>query len=150
MHLKSCCALFLLALIACQAAPSPKLEQTISEAETTFNQNGIQLEETGAEKERAKKSAATFCVELRAGKPEQVPCRPPQEVRPQGPIQQEISKPVVIVQPIPIPAPVPVDYPKQPIIIQPQLPQPLQPPQLPQPPQPQPSQDVHVIHQQNS
>lgn len=141
MHLKSCCALFLLALVACQAAPSPKevIEKSISEAET-FTKNGIQLEEIGTEKERAKKSATTFCVEVRSGKPEQVPCR--QEVRPQGIIQQETSKPLVIVQPIPIPAPVPVvEYPKQPIIIQPQPPQPQQPQQL------QPSQEINVIHQ---
>lgn len=139
MHLNSCCVLFLLALVACQAAPSSKdvTEQSISEAET-FAKNDIQLENTGAEKDRAKKSATTFCVEVRSGKPEQVPCR--QEVRPQR-ILQEQREPLVIVQPIPISAPVPVEYPRQPIVIQTQ-------PQQPQ--QVQPPQGVNVVQQQQS
>ncbi|XP_018348048.1 PREDICTED: extensin-like [Trachymyrmex septentrionalis] len=112
MYLKSCCALFLLALVACQAAPSSQaIEKSINEAET-FAKTNIELEGTGAEKDRAKKSA-TFCVEVHSGKPETVPCK--QELR------QETSKPLVIVQPISIPASVPiptvVDYPKQPIVI---------------------------------
>ncbi|KAL6266216.1 hypothetical protein P5V15_003076 [Pogonomyrmex californicus] len=142
MYLKSCCALFLLAIVACQAAPSAKIEKSISETDK-FTKNEINLEETGAEKDRAKKST-TFCVEVRAnGKQEQVPCR--QEVRPQIPHQE--SKPVVILQPVAVPTPVaPVEYPKpQNIVIQPQ-------PQLqPQPqPQPQPSQNFNVIQQQQS
>lgn len=138
MHLNSCCALFLLALVACQAAPSPKgaIEKSVSEAET-FAKNDIQLEDTGAEKDRAKKSATTFCVEVRSGKPEQVPCRP-QEVRPQR-LQGE-SKPVVIVQPIPISAPVlpSYEFPREPVVIK------------TQPPQPQPPQNYNVIQQQQS
>ncbi|XP_012057878.1 PREDICTED: BCL-6 corepressor-like protein 1 [Atta cephalotes] len=125
MYLKSCCALFLLALVACQAAPSSQaIEKSINEAETFANTN-IELEGTGAEKDRAKKSATTFCVEVRSGKPEKIPCT--QEIRPQGIVQQE--KPVVIVQPISIPASVPmpvptiVEYPKQPVVIH-QHPQP--------------------------
>jgi len=152
MHLSSCCALFLLALVACQAAPSPKgaIEKSISEAET-FAKNDIQLEDTGAEnKDRAKKSATTFCVEVRSGKPEQVPCR--QEIRP----QRGESKPVVIVQPIPISAPLefpklpPLEFPKLPIVIQ-TPPQPQVPPQSQLPPQPQPPQNFNnVIQQQQS
>lgn len=104
MHLKSCYALFLLALVACQAAPSAKLEKSINGAETTFTGTNIPLEDAGTEKDRAKKEATTFCVEVRSGKPEQVPCR--QEVDPPRIVQHD-SKPVVIVQPIPVPAPVP-------------------------------------------
>ncbi|KYN16742.1 hypothetical protein ALC57_10939 [Trachymyrmex cornetzi] len=127
MYLKSCCALFLLALVACQAAPSSQaIEKSINEAET-FAKTNIELEGTGAEKDRAKKSATTFCVEVRSGKAEKIPCT--QELRPQGLVQQETSKPVVIVQPISIPASVPVpiptvvEYPKQPLVIhqQPQI-----------------------------
>ncbi|XP_018393544.1 PREDICTED: uncharacterized protein LOC108772508 [Cyphomyrmex costatus] len=125
MYLKSCCALFLLALVACQAAPSSQaIEKSINEAETMLTKSNIELEGTGAEKDRAKKSATTFCVEVRSGKTEKVPCK---EIR-----QQETSKPVVIVQPISIPAPAPVpvpapaptiiECPKQPIVIQQQQP----------------------------
>jgi len=135
MYLKSCCALFLLALVACQAAPSSQaIEKSINEAETFANTN-IELEGTGAEKDRAKKSATTFCVEVRSGKPEKIPCT--QEIRPQGIVQQE--KPVVIVQPISIPASVPmpvptiVEYPKQPVVIH-QHPQPQVVPQFVAPP----------------
>jgi hypothetical protein len=142
MNLNNCCALFLLALVACQAAPSSKMmDKSISESETTFTKNDIQLEDVGAEKDRTKKSATTFCVEVRSGKPEQVPCK--QELRPQGFVQQETSKPVVIVQPIPIPAPASViQYPKQPIMIQPY--------QLQPQPQAQPPQSINAIQQQQS
>ncbi|KYN01169.1 hypothetical protein ALC62_08011 [Cyphomyrmex costatus] len=138
MYLKSCCALFLLALVACQAAPSSQAtEKSINEAETMLTKSNIELEGTGAEKDRAKKSATTFCVEVRSGKTEKVPCK---EIRPQGIVQQETSKPVVIVQPISIPAPVPVpapaptiiEYPKQPIVIQQQQ-RPIQPHLIPPP-----------------
>ncbi|KYQ58589.1 hypothetical protein ALC60_02234 [Trachymyrmex zeteki] len=97
-----------------------------------FAKTNIELEGTGAEKDRAKKSATTFCVEVRSGKAEKIPCT---QIRPQGIVQQETSKPVVIVQPISIPASVPVpvptivEYPKQPIVIQQQL----QPQIVPQP-----------------
>ncbi|XP_071627653.1 uncharacterized protein [Temnothorax longispinosus] len=122
MHLYSVCALFLLALVACQAAPSPKvIEKSINEAETTFDKNAI-LEETSADKGRAKKSATTFCVAVNSGKPEQVPCRG-QEVR------QDIAKPLVILQPIPIPGP---GYSK------------------PIPPPPQPSPSISLKQQQQS
>ncbi|KYN07426.1 Solute carrier family 25 member 36-A [Cyphomyrmex costatus] len=125
MYLKSCCALFLLALVACQAAPSfQATEKLINEAETRLTKSNIELEGTGAEKDRAKKSATTFCVEVRSGKTEKVPCK---EI-----VHQETSKPVVIVQPISIPAPVSVpvpapaptiiECPKQPIVIQQQQP----------------------------
>ncbi|XP_071557490.1 uncharacterized protein [Temnothorax nylanderi] len=120
MHLYSVCALFLLALVACQAAPSPKvIEKSINEAETTFDKNAI-LEETGADKGRAKK-ATTFCVEVRSGKAVEVPCR--QEVR------QDIAKPLVIL-PVPmIPGP---GYSK------------------PIPPPPQPSPSISLNQQQQS
>lgn len=74
MHLKSCCALLLLAFVACQAAPSPKIidKRPISETEEITKDN-LALEDIGADKDRAKKSATTFCVEVRSDKDEQVP-----------------------------------------------------------------------------
>lgn len=131
MHLKSCCALFLLALVACEAAPSAKIEKSINGAETTLTGTNIPLEDAGSEKDRAKKSATTFCVEVRSGKEQQVPC--PQEVNPPRIVQHE-SKPVVIVQPIPVPAPVPsLEYHRV----------------IPQP-QPQSSQNFNLMQQQQS
>ncbi|KYN00779.1 hypothetical protein ALC62_08462 [Cyphomyrmex costatus] len=89
-----------------------------------LTKSNIELEGTGAEKDRAKKSATTFCIEVREGKTEKVPCK---EI-----VQQETSKPVVLVQPIsisapapvPVPAPAPtiIGCPKQPIVIQQQQP----------------------------
>ncbi|XP_011875450.1 PREDICTED: pollen-specific leucine-rich repeat extensin-like protein 3 isoform X2 [Vollenhovia emeryi] len=134
MHLYSCCALLLLALVACQAAPSSNLIEENSIHEAT---NSIQLEDAGAEKDRAKKST-TFCVEVRSGKQEQVPCR--QEVRPVEIVRQD-SKPVVIV-PIPSPMPIPAPAPVFPTYVMPPRPQEVKQEVVHQSPVVQPSQPI--------
>ncbi|XP_011697463.1 PREDICTED: uncharacterized protein LOC105455668 [Wasmannia auropunctata] len=107
MYLKSCCALFLLALVACQAAPLIE-KKSISEADTFAKANTNQMD-TGIEKARAKKSITTFCMEVHEGKPEKVPCKSePQKIG-----QPDISNPVFLVQPVPVPAPVPAPAPVQ-------------------------------------
>jgi len=77
MHLKSSCALFLLAFVACQAIPSPKIidKKSISDTEAKVTKDSLTLEDAGTDKDRAKKSATTFCVEVRSEKDEQVSCK---------------------------------------------------------------------------
>ncbi|XP_070514670.1 uncharacterized protein [Cardiocondyla obscurior] len=109
--------LFLLVLVTCQAAPSPKLtkEQSISEPQSTFVTNGLQLEseDTDMEKGRAKKSTTTFCVQVRSGKPDQVPCRNEEQSH-----VSEPPEPVVIMEPISIPAPSSIVEYSKPLVIQ--------------------------------
>lgn len=79
MHSKSCYALFLLVLVACQAAPSHKIiEKSINETGAKFAKKDLKLEDTGADKDRTKKST-TFCVQVHSGKEEIIPCN--QEVK---------------------------------------------------------------------
>lgn len=83
MHSKNCCVLFLLVLVACQAAPSHKItEKSIKETEAKLAKEDLNLEDTGADKDRAKKST-TFCVQVHSGKEEIVPCN------------QEVNQPIV-------------------------------------------------------
>ncbi|XP_020279098.1 vegetative cell wall protein gp1-like [Pseudomyrmex gracilis] len=117
MYLKSCCTLLLLALVACQAAPSPKI------IETKTTNKELTIEETGEEKDRAKKSTTTFCVQINSdGKQEAIPCDP------QKPILQPVS-PIHIVpvqvpplvlpsQPAPLPAPL-LPFPLPPNVVVP-------------------------------
>ncbi|XP_029158711.1 adhesive plaque matrix protein-like [Nylanderia fulva] len=123
MHSKTCCALFLLALVACQAAPSSKIieKKSISETETKLAEETLNPEDTGADKDRAKKST-TFCVELRSGKEEVVPCRN-QEIK-QYPVPN-IKPSYAVVQTAPAP-----QFPLSNVLVQ------------PVPSQPQPSQIV--------
>lgn len=128
MYSKSCYALFLLALVACQAAPSPKIiEKSTSETATKLAKENIKPEDTGADKDRAKKST-TFCVEVRSGKEEMVPCK--QEL-PVKQTQQVLNlktpdyKPMAtVMQPVPTSVQYPVQYPVSNILVQqPQMPQ---------------------------
>lgn len=89
MHLKSCCTLLLLALVACQAAPSTfeNIEKkSISEKTSKIEKDDLKIEDPGLDKDRTKK-AATFCVEIHDGK--QVPCA------------ESVKQPVLMVQPEP-------------------------------------------------
>lgn len=147
MHSKSCCALFLLALVACQAAPSSKIieKKSISETETKLAEENLQPEDTGADKDRAKKST-TFCVELRSGKEEVVPCKNlEQKQLPVVHVKTPEYKPYTFVQTAPVSGP---QYPVSNVLIQPVQPQP-QPaevvvqPNVYQVPQPAP-QFIHV------
>ncbi|XP_011137629.1 proline-rich extensin-like protein EPR1 isoform X4 [Harpegnathos saltator] len=91
MHLKSCCMLFLLALVACQAAPSTSkniVKKSISEKTSKIEKDDMKMEDPGMDKDRTKKSATTFCVEVRDGTEQQVPCA-------------ETKRPLVLVQPEP-------------------------------------------------
>ncbi|XP_032686829.1 extensin-like [Odontomachus brunneus] len=75
MYLKNCCALLLLALVACQAAPSTfkNIEKkSISEKTNKIEKDNLKIEDPGLDKDRAKKSTTSFCVEIRDGK--EVPC----------------------------------------------------------------------------
>lgn len=136
MHSKSCYALFLLALVACQAAPSHKIiEKSNNETEAKLGKEDLKLENTGADKDRAKKST-TFCVQVHSGKEEIVPCK------------QEIKEtPVInIKSPDLPPAPIPlIQYPVSNLVVQQPLPQPSSSVPLHQVPQviPQPT-SVHV------
>lgn len=126
MYSKSFYALFLLALVACQAAPSPKIiEKSTSETATKLVKEDIKPEDTGADKDRAKKST-TFCVEVRSGKEEMVPCK--QEI-PVKETEQVLNlktldyKPVAtVMQPVSTSVQYPVQYPVSNILVQqPQL-----------------------------
>ncbi|KAL6442415.1 hypothetical protein ACFW04_002567 [Cataglyphis niger] len=128
MYSKSFYALFLLALVACQAAPSPKIiEKLTSETATKLAKEDIKPEDTGADKDRAKKST-TFCVEVRSGKEEMVPCK--QEI-PVKETQQVLNlktldyKPMAtVMQSVPTSVQYPVQYPVSNILVQqPQIPQ---------------------------
>lgn len=79
MYLKNCCALLLLALVACQAAPSTfkNIEKkSISEKTSKIEKDDLKIEDPGMDKDRAKKSTS-FCVEIRDGK--EVPCSESQQ-----------------------------------------------------------------------
>ncbi|XP_011137628.1 proline-rich extensin-like protein EPR1 isoform X3 [Harpegnathos saltator] len=118
MHLKSCCMLFLLALVACQAAPSTSkniVKKSISEKTSKIEKDDMKMEDPGMDKDRTKKSATTFCVEVRDGTEQQVPCA--ETKRPLVLVQPEPAKqmPVQTVQPhlqsLPQPAPQPATQP---------------------------------------
>ncbi|XP_031829907.1 uncharacterized protein LOC116425845 [Nomia melanderi] len=66
MYPKTCFCLFLVCLAAVQAVPAGKVEQKSVADQPTKTMEGIQLEETGDDKDRLKK-AASFCVEIRPG-----------------------------------------------------------------------------------
>jgi len=163
MHSKSCYALFLLALVACQAAPSHKIiEKSNNETEAKLAKEDLKLENTGADKDRAKKST-TFCVQVHSGKEEIVPCKQEiketpvvniksPEYRPQtAPLIQYPVSNIVVQQPVPQPSSsVPVHQapqviPQQTVVhvpVQPQQSASFTAPQLV--PQPMPQQHVHV------
>ncbi|XP_050447398.1 uncharacterized protein LOC126849518 isoform X2 [Cataglyphis hispanica] len=118
MYSKSFYALFLLALVACQAAPSPKIiEKSTSETATKLTKEDIKPEDTGADKDRAKKST-TFCVEVRSGKEEMVPCK--QEI-PVKEMQQVLNLKTLDYKPMATvmqPVPTSVQYPVSNILVQ--------------------------------
>ncbi|XP_070170197.1 uncharacterized protein [Polyergus mexicanus] len=163
MYSKSCCALFLLALVACQAAPSPKIIEKSTETASKLVKEDIKLEDTGADKDRAKKST-TFCVEVRSGKEELVPCKqelPIKQTQQVLDLKTPEYKPMTIMQTASVPASVqyPVQYPVSNIMMQQPMPQ-LSPISLLQPPSqvvvsaqpqqqvPEPITHQHVIHVQ--
>lgn len=136
-------------LVACQAAPSHKItEKSNNETEAKLAKEDLKLEDTGADKDRAKKST-TFCVQVHSGKEEIVPCK--QEVEETLVKSPDLPKSLTITQPAPAPL---VQYPVSNVVFQqPQVPQPSsnvflhqtpqvihQPMQVANlPPQPQPS-----------
>ena len=79
MHINACFALLLLAIALAQAGPAPKTIEKKSLAEDTkleTTKADLKIEEAGEDKDRAKKSATTFCVQIKPGstQPTQVPC----------------------------------------------------------------------------
>lgn len=118
MHSKTCCALLLLVLVACQAAPSSKIEKKpSSETETKLTEENLKPEDAGVDKDRAKKST-TFCVEVHSGKKEVVPCK--QEVQQIPVVNTPDYKPYTLYQTAPAPAP--VQYPVSNIVVQQPIP----------------------------
>ncbi|GAB1864249.1 hypothetical protein CAJAP_05328 [Camponotus japonicus] len=136
MHSKSCYALFLLALVACQAAPSHKIiEKSNNETEAKLAKEDLKLENTGADKDRAKKST-TFCVQVHSGKEEIVPCK--QEIK-ETPVVN-IKSPEYRLQTAPL-----IQYPVSNIVVQQPVPQPSSSVPVHQAPQVIPQQTVvHV------
>ena len=85
MHINACFAILLLAIALAQAGPAPKTVEKKSLAEDTkleTRKADLKIEEAGEEKDRAKKSATTFCVQIKPGSTEaiQVPCKDNQAV----------------------------------------------------------------------
>ncbi|KMQ96263.1 cytoplasmic phosphatidylinositol transfer protein 1 [Lasius niger] len=119
MHSKTCCALLLLVLVACQAAPSSKIieKKPSSETETKLTEENLKPEDAGVDKDRAKKST-TFCVEVHSGKKEVVPCK--QEVQQIPVVNTPDYKPYTLYQTAPAPAP--VQYPVSNIVVQQPIP----------------------------
>lgn len=79
MHVNACFAILLLAIALAQAGPAPKTIEKKSLAEDTkleTKKADLKIEEAGEDKDRAKKSATTFCVQIKPGstQPTQVPC----------------------------------------------------------------------------
>ncbi|EFN74322.1 hypothetical protein EAG_08585 [Camponotus floridanus] len=113
MHSKSCYALFLLALVACQAAPSHKIiEKSNNETEAKLAKEDLKLENTGADKDRAKKST-TFCVQVHSGKEEIVPCKQELKETPVINIKSPEYKPQIASAPTPL-----IQYPVSNIVVQ--------------------------------
>ncbi|XP_011348790.1 SH3 domain-containing protein C23A1.17 isoform X2 [Ooceraea biroi] len=109
MHLKNYSALLLLAFVACQAAPSPKIidKKSISGAETELTKDSLTLEDAGADKDRSKKSATTFCVEDPKFSILPLPAPAPTSLTIVQPAPVPAPTSMAIVQPAPAPAPAP-------------------------------------------
>ncbi|XP_076684647.1 uncharacterized protein LOC143377352 [Andrena cerasifolii] len=85
MHINVCFAILLLAIALAQAGPAPKTIEKKSLAEDTkleTKKADLKIEEAGEDKDRAKKSATTFCVQIKPGSNQQVqvPCKDNQAV----------------------------------------------------------------------
>lgn len=75
MHINACFAVLLLAIALAQAGPAPKTIEKKSLAEDTkleTRKADLKIEEAGEEKDRAKKSATTFCVQIKPGSAEAI------------------------------------------------------------------------------
>ncbi|KZC11389.1 hypothetical protein WN55_02990 [Dufourea novaeangliae] len=141
MRVGVCFSIFLLCAALAHAAPASKATEKKSLAEDTkfeSKKEDLKIDETGEDKDRTKKSAATFCVEIQPGssQPTQVSCKDNQVAAQNTPLTIQtdtISQPiqaVSVVQPFMQTIP-------QPNIVVPQyIPQPFQTVQIVQPPQP--------------
>ncbi|XP_076652858.1 uncharacterized protein LOC143359080 [Halictus rubicundus] len=84
MRLSVCFSIVVLAVALAKASPAAKAvekKSLVEDAKLESKKEDLQIEDTGSDKDRAKKSA-TFCVEIKPGsvQPVQVPCKGSQQV----------------------------------------------------------------------
>ncbi|XP_076631756.1 uncharacterized protein LOC143346935 [Colletes latitarsis] len=79
MHLSACFAILVVAVALSQAGPAPKITEKkslVEDVKLEPKKTDLKIEEIGEDKDRTKKSAGTFCVQINPGstQPTQVSC----------------------------------------------------------------------------
>ncbi|XP_043256256.1 uncharacterized protein LOC122399555 [Colletes gigas] len=80
MRLSACFAILVVAVALSQAGPVPKITEKkslVEDVKQESTKTDLKIEENGEDKDRAKKSAGTFCVQINPGstQPTQVSCQ---------------------------------------------------------------------------
>lgn len=91
MKVSACFGVILLVIALCQAGPTPKAAEKkslVDDVKLETKTADLKIKETGEDKDRAKKSAASFCVQINSGssQPTQISCKGNQSETPKVPL----------------------------------------------------------------